>query len=366
MAYIGQRIVSLLLFHDTELGSTLAARRLEQDNQGLQLAFDELDRLAGTDKLTGAWNRRWLDEAVPSEMDRLARYDHPLSLLILDADFFKTINDRFGHDAGDQVLVELASQLRSALRASDSLARWGGEEFVVLCPNTTLTTASVLAGRMREKIAKAEFPGAGRLTVSIGVAECLPGETWEQWFQRADTMLFQAKAGGRNQVQISPETPQRSQAGEKIAARFLKLVWQGAYESGHEEIDRDHQALFDRANALLAAMLSGRPLDETSEIVDAFIREVALHFQNEEAIFTTAGYPEAAAHAEIHRELCAEAVGLTDRFRYGLLGASELFQFLAQDIVAKHILGADREFFHYLEARQLEMLRSSSCHGKRG
>jgi diguanylate cyclase (GGDEF)-like protein/hemerythrin-like metal-binding protein len=352
MAYIGQRIVSLLLFHDTELGSTLEARQLEQANQGLQLAFDELDLLAGTDKLTGAWNRRWLDEAVPSEMDRMARYDHPLSLLIMDVDFFKTINDRHGHDAGDQVLVELALQIRSALRTSDSLARWGGEEFVVLCPNTTLTTASVLAGRLREKIAKADFPEAGHLTVSIGVAEFLPGETWEQCFQRADAKLFQAKAGGRNQIQISPETPQRGNAGEKAAARFLQLVWHKAYESGHEEIDREHQALFDRANDLLVALLSGRPSDEAVKIVDAFICDIAQHFQHEEAVITATGYPGAASHTEIHRELHAKAVRLTDRFRNGFLEAGELFQFLAQDIVAKHILGADREFFHYLKARR--------------
>lgn len=348
IAYIGQRIVSLLLFHDTELGIILAAQRLEQVNQGLRTAFDELDLLAGTDKLTGAWNRRWLDEVVPLEMDRMARYGHPLSLLILDIDFFKTINDDHGHDAGDQVLIELVRQLRSALRVSDSLARWGGEEFVMLCPNTTLTTASVLAGRLREKIAKVDFPQAGRLTVSIGVAECLPGETWEQWFQRADSKLFQAKSGGRNQIQISPDTPQRGNAGEKDAARFLLLVWHEAYESGHEEIDREHQALFGRANDLLAALLSGRPPDEAAEIADAFVGDIALHFQQEEAAITAAGYPGAESHAEIHRELYAKSVRLADLFRNGLLEPGELFQFLAQDVVAKHILGADREFFHYL------------------
>ncbi|MCK9389316.1 MAG: diguanylate cyclase [Sulfuritalea sp.] len=352
VAYIGQRIVSLALFHDTELGSTLAARQLQQANQGLQLALSELNRLAGTDKLTGAWNRRRLEEAVRSEMDRLARYDHPLSLLVLDADFFKSVNDRYGHGIGDQVLVELASQLRVAQRTSDSLTRWGGEEFIVLCPNTTLSTASLLAERLREMIAKTDFPEVGHITGSIGVAECMPEETWEQWFQRADAALYQAKTNGRNQVQFAPETPRRGNVGEKVDARFLQLVWHKAYESGHETIDREHQALFGRANDLLAAMLSGRPADETGEIVDAFIRVVVQHFQNEEAIITAAGYPGAALHADTHRELSTRAVSLTDRFRNGMLEAGELFQFLTHDVVTKHMLGADREFFPYLETRR--------------
>ncbi|MCK9388506.1 MAG: diguanylate cyclase [Sulfuritalea sp.] len=349
VAYIGQRIVSLALFHDTELGSTLAARQLQQANQGLQLALSELNRLAGTDKLTGAWNRRRLEEAVRSEMDRLARYDHPLSLLVLDADFFKSVNDRYGHGTGDQVLVELASQLRAAQRTSDSLTRWGGEEFIVLCPNTTLATASRLAERLREKIAKADFPELGHMTVSIGVAECLPAETWEHWFQRADAALYQAKANGRNQVQFAPETPQRGGVGEKVDARFLQLVWHKAYECGHDMIDREHRALFGHANDLLAAMLSGRPSDETGELVDAFIRAVVQHFHNEETIIAAAGYPGAASHADTHRELSTRAVSLTDRFRNGMLEAGELFQFMAHDVVTKHVLGADREFFPYLE-----------------
>ena len=349
VAYIGQRLVSLALFRDTELGSTLAAQQLERAVQGLQVALGELDRLAGTDKLTGTWSRRRLEEAVRSEMDRLARYDHPLSLLILDIDFFKMVNDQYGHGTGDQTLVELASQLQSALRASDSLTRWGGEEFVVLCPNTTLSTASLLAGRLREKIAKVEFLKVGHLTVSIGVAECLREDTWEQWFQRADAALYQAKTNGRNQVKFAPETPERGSVGEKVDARFLQMVWHKAYESGHEMIDREHQALFDNANNLLAAMLSGRPPDEAGEMVDVFIRDVARHFRDEEVIISAAGYPGAKAHADLHRELSIKAVKLADQFRKGMLEAGELFQFLAHDVVTKHMLGADREFFPYLE-----------------
>lgn len=351
VAYMGQRAVSMALFHDTELGSTQAALRLERKNQGLQAALGELDRIAGTDTLTGTWNRRRLEEAVRSEMDRLARYGHPLSLLVIDVDFFKAINDRHGHTTGDCVLVELASLLESTLRPSDSLARWGGEEFVVLCPDATLATATLLAERLRHGIAEAEFSGVGRVTASIGIAECLPGETWEGWFHRADAALYLAKSSGRNRVQAAIETPARESSGEKVAARFLRLVWHGIYESGHATIDREHQALFDQANSLLAMMLAECPPAEVSAMVDAFIREIALHFSNEEAIIATAGYADVGAHAQVHRELLAEAVRLADRFRAGALEVDQLFHFLAHDVVAKHLLGADRDFFACVSAQ---------------
>jgi len=329
-----------------EMRQTL--ERLQQTNQELQKTLVELDRLASTDKLTGAWNRRRLDEAVINEMARLRQYAHPLSLLIIDIDFFKNINDKHGHAAGDRILVELTAVLQSSLRATDSLTRWGGEEFVVLCPNTTLSTMARLGERLREKIARSVFPAAGKLTVSIGVAECMSEETWEQWFRRADAALYRAKAYGRNQIQVAPETPRRAGGGETVAAHFLHLSWHTAYECGHPVIDEQHRALFGGANTLLAAVLSGRPTDEVAPLVDALVGDVVRHFQDEEAIFTAAGFPGAADHVAIHHELVDHAVSLVGRFHAGTLGIGELFQFLAHDVVARHMLGADREFFPYL------------------
>ena len=349
MNYIGAVIIDIAR-QETDANVRKALQRLQQTNQDLQKTLVELDRLASTDRLTGAWNRRRLEEAVANEMDRLRRYDHPLSLLTMDIDLFKKINDTHGHNVGDQILVELAAVVRSTLRATDSLTRWGGEEFVVLCPNTTLSTMAMLAERLREKIATTRFPTVEKVTVSIGVAECMLGETWKDWFQRSDAALYRAKSGGRNQVQVAPETPQRAGVGEFVAANFVQLAWRTAYECGHELIDEQHRGLFVRANTLLTAILSGRPKDEISALIDALIQDVLKHFQDEEAIFTAAGYPGAATHANVHRELVDSAVNLVGRFDAGTLGVGELFQFLAHDVVARHMLGADREFFPYLAA----------------
>ena len=325
--------------------------RLQRTNQDLQKTLVELDRLASTDKLTGAWNRRRLEETLRNEMDRLKRYEHPLSMMIIDIDFFKKVNDVHGHNVGDQVLVKLATVLQSTLRTTDSLTRWGGEEFVVLCPNTTLSTASMLAERLRETVSRSPFPEVKNVTVSIGVAECMVGEAWEAWFKRADAALYRAKACGRNQVQIAPETPQRLGVGENVAANFVNLSWHGAYECGNALIDEQHRGLFNDANNLLGAILSGRPKDEVAALIDRLISDVVKHFKDEEAIFTAAGYPGAKEHAAIHRRLVDDATNLVNRFQAGTLAIGELFQFLAHDVVARHMLGADREFFPYLTSQ---------------
>ncbi len=332
-----------------EIGQVLSELATMQSK--LKAIIGELDYLASTDKLTGSWNRRRLEETVKSEMDRMKRYGHPLCVMVFDIDFFKKINDRYGHGTGDMVLVELAAHIRASLRTSDSLTRWGGEEFVVLCPNTTLSTASLLAERLRNKIAEADFPEVGHVTVSVGVAECISGETWEQWFKRTDEALYRAKSGGRNQVQVAPETPDRTGTGESVAANFAQLIWHKTFESGNEVIDRQHQGLFNDANELLAAILSGRTVDEMGALMDTLVRDVVKHFQEEEAILVAAGYPGAAGHAAIHRELIDGAGLLVKRLHAGNLGIGEVFNFMAHDVVAKHMLEADREFFPYLKAK---------------
>jgi diguanylate cyclase (GGDEF)-like protein len=188
-----------------EIGQVL--RELAAMQGKLKVMIGELDQLASTDKLTGAWNRRRFEETVETEIDRLRRYGQHLSLMILDVDHFKKINDDYGHPIGDQVLVDLSNTIRSSLRASDSLTRWGGEEFVILCPNTTASIVSKLAERLRKKIATVNFKEVGCITVSFGVAECGPSETWEQWLHRADEALYLAKSGGRDQVKTIKRPP---------------------------------------------------------------------------------------------------------------------------------------------------------------
>jgi diguanylate cyclase (GGDEF)-like protein/hemerythrin-like metal-binding protein len=316
--------------------------KLHQSNHELQQALIELDHTVSTDKLTGVWNRRRLEDAIHNEMDRLKRYDHPLSMMIIDIDFLKGVNQLHGRAVGDQVLAKLATAVQPTLRATDSLARWGGEEFVVLCPNTTLSTVAVLGERLRARVATTVFSVVEDVTVSVGVAECMNGEAWEGCFKRADAALHRANAGGGNQVQVAPETSLRDGVGENVAANFVRLSWRTAYECGHSVIDEQHRGLFNDANMLLGAVLSRRPLVEVAALVDMLIDHVVQHFNDEEMIIIAAGYPGAAQHAASHRTLVDKAVELANSFYVGSVVIGELFKFLAHDVVARHLLGEDR------------------------
>ncbi|WP_447555060.1 GGDEF domain-containing protein [Vreelandella sp. EE22] len=160
----------------------------------------ELERLATTDMLTGLYNRARFDALLKKEISRLSRYTRPFSLIMLDIDFFKAINDNHGHDVGDQVLAGLGKLLKENLRKADSCARWGGEEFMILAPETSLEQAVQLAEKIRYRIKETQFSQAGRVTVSLGVIEARPNESQKSVMKRADNALYMAKEEGRDRV----------------------------------------------------------------------------------------------------------------------------------------------------------------------
>lgn len=205
----------------------------EQDRFSRRLATDFLARLATicsvclentvnrehilisgfTDPLTDLHNRRYLDRRLDEELSRAARYRQPLSCLFIDADHFKQINDTYGHQTGDHVLRELANRIRSQLRASDIATRFGGEEFTLLLPQTSLNEALMLAERIRLEVNAQPIPlddgSSLKLSVSIGVSEAHPLSSKsqqkadaEQLLVNADHALYMAKANGRNRIEI--------------------------------------------------------------------------------------------------------------------------------------------------------------------
>jgi diguanylate cyclase (GGDEF)-like protein/PAS domain S-box-containing protein len=164
----------------------------------------QLEAMATTDSLTGIANRRHIEELVQAAMARADRYDEPLSLILFDIDHFKTVNDEQGHQAGDQVLVEFSQRIRQQLRSSDSFGRWGGEEFLILLPQTDLPAATALAEQLRQLVAASPFAVAGSLTASFGVAQHIRHEQEVAWFRRVDDCLYAAKRSGRNRVVHAP------------------------------------------------------------------------------------------------------------------------------------------------------------------
>ena len=184
-----------------ELEARVAARTRE-----LQDAVEELDALARSDALTGLANRRAADERLDYELKRSRRSGAALSLMLVDIDHFKRINDRLGHDQGDLALQAVANAMAVSLRGMDLVARFGGEEFLVVLPDTDSSQALCVAEKLRAAVAAVELPQIGHITASFGVATLLePDTTASELIRRADTALYVAKNAGRNRVVIAEE-----------------------------------------------------------------------------------------------------------------------------------------------------------------
>jgi diguanylate cyclase (GGDEF)-like protein len=188
------------------------ARRLRENNTTIyesKRLQQEYKLHASVDGLTGLYNRRWLDEVLPRQVNRSLTQNAPTSLIMLDVDHFKRFNDEHGHQAGDFVLFAVARVLRTCFRPTDLIARYGGEEFTIILPDTPASGAIVAADRVRLSMADAHWvmPDQRELptiTVSMGVAELQTSDTAHKLVERADAALYQAKMGGRNRVCPAP------------------------------------------------------------------------------------------------------------------------------------------------------------------
>ncbi len=173
-------------------------------NRQLLSVNAQLDTLYKTDRLTGVSNRHVLDEELEKELARADRYETPFAVIMLDIDNFKKINDTFGHYSGDRVLQEIAGLLVSNVRKTDTVGRWGGEEFLIICPQTDLSGAKQLAEHLRTRIEHLELSDiAGSVTASFGVAPYLKDDSSETLIQRTDAALYGAKEASRNCVMVA-------------------------------------------------------------------------------------------------------------------------------------------------------------------
>ena len=176
-------------------------QELEEKTAELQAANRLLSKVAVTDSLTQVYNRRHFDELLFKEIKRFKRRKYAyLSLMMLDIDHFKRVNDTYGHLAGDEVLKLLSKLLLENIRDVDIVGRWGGEEFLVICPSTDQTGLMAMAEKLLQTISQTNFPMVGQVTISVGTATIEPSDTNFTLLKRADDALYRAKEAGRNRV----------------------------------------------------------------------------------------------------------------------------------------------------------------------
>ena len=306
--------------------SRLADKHREAEGRARTMA-----RRADTDALTGILNRAGFNEAFSREFSRARRYRQPLSLVLLDLDHFKNVDDGYGHPAGDKVLGGIARLLEARVRESDLVARWGGEEFAVLAPMTDAEGAVRIAEKLRGLMEVTNLGPVGAVTASFGVAEMRPDDTIEAMLHRVDEALYGAKDAGRNRVKCAeswvdvaqatgPEAPKQD-----VSMAEVKHLYN---DTGFGPIDTEHLALSEAFEDFSGKVNGGKP-DEVGPALAAVIAAVAAHFAHEEELMADFSYPLLARHKEAHalfvgdaRRFQAELMkgGVTPNFRRWAVG----------------------------------------------
>ncbi len=191
-------VISIAIFATLSLiyPFIIGKRLIEQQ----ELLNNEIRSLSEIDHLTQMYNRRKITELFDREITRYKRYKYPLSIILIDIDYFKEINDQFGHIQGDITLKEIASIIKNEARETDYVGRWGGEEFLIVCPQTDINGVRTLAKKLCNSISEYSFTGVGHKTASFGITTCSDNSSFENMINQADKALYTAKSAGRNNV----------------------------------------------------------------------------------------------------------------------------------------------------------------------
>lgn len=303
----------------------------------------QLRSMAETDQLTGLFNRYHLEKIIKEEIVSCDLLGTPLSMIIFDLDHFKLINDNYGHDMGDEVLKNTAMVANQVLRSTDTLVRWGGEEFAVLMPNTNLQSAEHVAQKLKKRFELLIHNEVGQVTASFGVAERRTLETYSDWFRRGDQALLSAKELGRNRVVVSEALPHHG---------FMQLVWQPHLESGNAQVDLDHQLLFSLSNELMDAAQT-KDLNQCLEVFDHLLVHIEEHFKHESEVLEISKCPKdlLETHNNIHETLAIKMYGLKKDLMEEHISPVEVFFTIVNEVIVEHLMKEDSKFFSYLNEK---------------
>lgn len=322
--------------------SCLKQFKINKENENKSKILFEM---ATKDALTGAYNRNYFTDAFDKKASEARRTGNPFSIILLDVDHFKSINDQYGHLKGDYVLKEIASILKENLRESDVVCRWGGEEFIVLCLNTDLEKANIVSEKLRRAIETQKFKGVYRITVSVGVTQWLEDDKRDTVLKRVDNSLYLAKLTGRNKV-VSEEGIEILQDGKPIS-----IEWGPFFRSGHALLDLEHRTLIGLVNEIINNSLTKDDEYICHALFDKLIEDVALHFKNEENLLEAVGYSNLRSHKELHEKLINETRIVREKLQKRELSSLEAARHIVQDLVVGHIVKDDFDFFSLINTK---------------
>lgn len=311
------------------------AQELKEKNEALEF-------IANRDKLTGLYNRHYFDKIIDHEMDKADINNEPMSLILFDLDHFKHVNDTWGHPIGDVVLKTTAEIASRVIRQSDTLFRWGGEEFIVFMPKTTCSEAAFIAEKIRGEIEENIFGEVGHLTSSFGVAERKKYELFRNWYGKADEAVYSAKEEGRNKVVEFSEEKRKSEPDINI-----DFKWQKKWETGDRTLDDQHYKILESGSNIMNRSFSGMKSKEFEKELELLLNHIKEHFLYEEEFLEKIKYPNIKEHKELHGELIEKILRLKKYCEAGKLKRSDLFSFILDDVIIGHLMEKDILFFPY-------------------
>jgi diguanylate cyclase (GGDEF)-like protein/hemerythrin-like metal-binding protein/PAS domain S-box-containing protein len=351
---IATEVVATL--HANAQGKLVSVLGVTRDITERKRAEQAIRQLAFHDPLTQLPNRRLLLDRLPQLISRAKREQSRLALLFIDLDRFKPINDEQGHEVGDWLLQSVAQRIQGCLRESDTAARIGGDEFVVLLPDLqadddALAVAEKIRLALAQPFVTQDKVGLG-VSSSIGVA-LYPddGQTEQELLRIGDEAMYRAKKAGCNRVALGMPGADLADFDEIRSAgqSFVRLSWKLSFSSGHPKIDQQHRDLFRLTNVLLGKA-AAQPDEPTQFNIafDTLLAHVGELFACEEEVLRAHGYAQVTEHAQAHRELMAQALKLRDQSNAAPVSMAELVEFLVARLVAGHLLREDRMFFGLL------------------
>jgi len=304
---------------------------------------EKLQSVIINDELTGLRNRYFLDSMIDHEITGADRYDRPFSMIIFDLDHFKRVNDTYGHPVGDSVLKQTAELVGKVLRKSDLFIRLGGEEFLILLPDTDMEGARSTAEKVRKVLETRMHPVAGKCTASFGVAERKKNESYESVYKKVDEALYFAKENGRNKVICYNEN-------EYIPRMFMKIEWNEAWNCKEEDIDAQHHDIVFLANRLFNLALEETNREQLLEMAKNLLKHIRLHFEYEEEILQKIGFPLYEEHKASHSEMLDKAVHLLDQYEKNEINIFKLLPYIAHNMILLHTVEEDMKYFPYIKA----------------
>jgi diguanylate cyclase (GGDEF)-like protein/hemerythrin-like metal-binding protein/PAS domain S-box-containing protein len=306
----------------------------------------QIQFIAQHDQLTNLPNRLLLEDRLNQGIMHADRHQDRLAVLFIDLDRFKPVNDLYGHEMGDWLLKHVAERLKQSVRQSDTVVRWGGDEFIILLPSViTESQIKAICQKIMHHLQQPFITATGielAMSCSIGVAVYPDhGLTASELLHVSDKSMYQAKRSHVEKINfLFPLSD-----GREINA--LRLNWKEEFLSGHSGIDKEHKDIFLLANQLLKALSHQVDVVQLRHLLDRLFKHLQTHFQHEESVLEKIAYPQFSRHQHQHQQLIAEAVELLGEFDNGNIEIQTLIRFVVIELIYKHVVMDDSEWFPF-------------------